>query len=240
MSAKAKIQTQPLRKTGTSTYLLSKMELSPELLEVQGYMPISTTDYNNLLNSVSREGIKDPLRGYFDSKRIFQILGGANRLQAGLESGKTDAPIEIYEGGTWNERVEFCLDDNLNRRHFTTNQKRTLIELKLKLNPANSDREIASSISVDHKTVGSVRKQLISTGEIPQLANRIGSDGKRRSSGQNVKKPISNETALTPKEEISILKKDLKGLNTQLKNIQKEIGTKETRITELQKKIGKK
>ncbi|EKO68794.1 chromosome partitioning protein ParB [Leptospira interrogans] len=233
MSAKTKASTQPLRKIGNQTYLLSKMKLSPELLEVQHLMPISTVDYNNLLNSISKDGIKDAIRGYFDSNRIFNIFSGANRHRAGLESGKLDGPIEVYEGGTWNERVEFCLDENLARRHFTTGQKRALIEFKLKLNPAYSDREIASTLSVDHKTVGATRKRLESTGEIPQLRSRIGSDGKRRTKQENL---LLNNNGLSIKKQISILKGELKTLYSQRKNLNSEIQAKEARLSILQKK----
>ncbi|EKO23674.1 MULTISPECIES: hypothetical protein [Leptospira] len=233
MSAKTKASTQPLRKIGNQTYLLSKMKLSPELLEVQHLMPISTVDYNNLLNSISKDGIKDAIRGYFDSNRIFNIFSGANRHRAGLESGKLDGPIEVYEGGTWNERVEFCLDENLARRHFTTGQKRALIEFKLKLNPVYSDREIASTLSVDHKTVGATRKRLESTGEIPQLRSRIGSDGKRRTKQENL---LLNNNGLSIKKQISILKGELKTLYSQRKNLNSEIQAKEARLSILQKK----
>ena len=44
----------------------------------------------------------------------------------------------------------------------------------------SASRQIAIGLWVDHKTVGSVRKDTESTGEIPQLDKTIGADGKVR------------------------------------------------------------
>ena len=51
---------------------------------------------------------------------------------------------------------------------------------QLKETPEKSNRLIASIFGVDDKTVGSVRKELEVTAEIPQLETSIGADGKER------------------------------------------------------------
>lgn len=43
-----------------------------------------------------------------------------------------------------------------------------------------SDRAIAAVVGVDHKTVAVLREKLVSTGEFPSSAKRIGADGKAR------------------------------------------------------------
>lgn len=55
---------------------------------------------------------------------------------------------------------------NLARRHLTREQKRQLIAEEIRARPGVSDREIARAMRCDHKTVGSVRREL--SGEIPQ------------------------------------------------------------------------
>ena len=58
------------------------------------------------------------------------------------------------------------------RRHLDGAAKRVLIEAELKDNPARSNRQVAAELGVDHKTVGSVRDEVQSIGEIPQ-SNRV-------------------------------------------------------------------
>jgi len=54
---------------------------------------------------------------------------------------------------------------NLARRHLTREQKRELIAREIGLRPDDSDRAIGRRLGADHKTVGSVRREL--SGEIP-------------------------------------------------------------------------
>jgi hypothetical protein len=67
---------------------------------------------------------------------------------------------------------------NINRRHLTTEQRRELAAKLLKTNPGQSDRAIAKLVHADHKTVGAVRDALQAGGEIPQVTERTGVDGK--------------------------------------------------------------
>lgn len=46
--------------------------------------------------------------------------------------------------------------------------------------PHVSDRQIAKGLGVSDKTVGTVRKDLEATAEIPQLKTNLGADGKER------------------------------------------------------------
>jgi hypothetical protein len=75
-----------------------------------------------------------------------------------------------------------ALSLNVHRRHLTAEQRRDLAENVVKARPEMSDRFIAKRTNVDHKTVGKIRAELESTGEIPQLKKTVGSDGKARTS----------------------------------------------------------
>ena len=69
---------------------------------------------------------------------------------------------------------------NLSRRQLDQRSKRQIIADELKENPRRSNHWIAKSLGVDDKTVASVRRDMQSTAEIPQLGYTLGSDGKFR------------------------------------------------------------
>jgi hypothetical protein len=73
----------------------------------------------------------------------------------------------------------FVLSANLHRRHLTGEQKRDLIAKVLKAKPEASNRQIATQVKADHKTVAAVRNDLESVGEIPHLEKTVGADGKQ-------------------------------------------------------------
>ncbi|RHX84735.1 chromosome partitioning protein ParB [Leptospira stimsonii] len=213
-----------LRKVGSRPYKISQMELAPELLEVQWMMPISDEDYAKLYTSISKIGVKDPLRGYFGENRKFLVLSGANRLEISTKLNFETLDIEVYEGGSRQEKIDFALGENLERRHLTNNQKRKIAEWKLRNSPEESDRVIAKKAGVDHKTVSTIRKRLESGGEIPHLEKRKGRDGKTQSSKK--KQTEHQEFPLTTKQKqalIRALKNEIISLQTQIKSKQKEI-----------------
>lgn len=74
----------------------------------------------------------------------------------------------------------FVLSANLHCRHMTAEDKRDLIAKLLRVMPDQSNRQIARIIGVSHVTVGAVRADVESTGQIDQLDKTIGKDGKAR------------------------------------------------------------
>jgi len=76
--------------------------------------------------------------------------------------------------------LTYVISANIHRRHLTAEQKRGLIAELLKATPEKSNRQIAETVKVDHKTVASVRAEKVATGEIPQLEKTTGKDGKNR------------------------------------------------------------
>jgi hypothetical protein len=91
--------------------------------------------------------------------------------EPGVDSGLTDRNADPYA---------YVISTNLRRRHLTAAQKGELIAVLLKANPERSDRAIAEIAKVDHEKVGTARKQLESTGDVPPVGKRIGRDGKAR------------------------------------------------------------
>jgi hypothetical protein len=81
---------------------------------------------------------------------------------------------------------------NVHRRHLTAEKKRDIIDTLLKRQPEQSNRTLAKTVQVDHKTVAARRSELESTGDIPQLEKTVGADGKAR------KKPIHWQQRVHP------------------------------------------
>jgi hypothetical protein len=91
-----------------------------------------------------------------------------------------DHPVTINEeaaGRPFQDHIagdpyDVALSLNVHRRHLNAEQKRDLIAKVLKAKPEQSDRQIAGLVKTDHKTVGTVRSELESTGEIPPVEGR--------------------------------------------------------------------
>jgi hypothetical protein len=113
---------------------------------------------------------------------------GAGRAAESL-LGMTDTP---YVGAPsplarrLHRRVDpydHAISADFRRRHPTVTQKREKRELIAKLlmaNPGRSDRATAAIAKVDPTTVGSVRKDLETTSEIPKLEKRVCANGQSR------------------------------------------------------------
>ena len=165
---------------GSQPILPKALEPSPELLELQSLMPISPDDRYNLEKDIIESGtVRDALKVYHDRKTgKNMILCGLNRWQIARDRGLT-VNIEVYEG-TREEFRELVINDNLNRRHFTTRQKQALIDYFLKRNPRQSNNLIAQKTRTTDKTVKARRVKLESNSEIPKFEKTIGKDGKAR------------------------------------------------------------
>lgn len=221
-------------------------EPSPELLEVQGLMPMAPEDRERLKDSIEREGVRDPIRAYREKGNAkWQILSGFNRWEIASELGLETIPLEIVEA---EDRQAYAIEDNLARRHLTTDQKRKLVAYLLKQNPEASDRQIGKMAGVSKNTSASVRADLESTGQIDQLSERTGADGKKR------RKPTPKPEAApkktggkqakpepSTKHLIADLKAEKKGLQAQKEEIEKRLSQIEKEIQKLSatKKKGK-
>jgi ParB-like chromosome segregation protein Spo0J len=116
------------------------------------------------------------------------IIDGHNRAQACRELGINDYPVEVRSGLSEADKRTLARKLNVLRRHLSREQVRQLIADQLRDTPEWADRRIGRELSVDHKTVGAVRADLGSTGEIPQLEKTVGADGKGRPAKQGRRK----------------------------------------------------
>lgn len=104
-------------------------------------------------------------------------IDGHNRAAIAHRLGIT-YPTETREVPDDEHARDLAYTLNLNRRHLTRDQKRNLIAAEITRRPDDTDRAIGRRLACDHKTVGSVRREL--SGEIPHPSL---SPAQRRRSG---------------------------------------------------------
>src|SRR5262249_31945950 len=111
----------------------------------------------------------------------YAIIDGHHRLRACEELGIKGVPTMMRSQLDPAEKRDFALALNLNRRHLSREQKREVIAAVLRQTTREwSNREIARAVGVDHKTVGSVRAELVERGEIPHDEKLIDSKGRKQ------------------------------------------------------------
>ena len=128
-------------------------------------------EFDELVADIKAHGLREPITIFED-----KILDGRNRDRACREAG-VQVVTRDFEG---DDPAAFVISANIHRRHLSAKQKSELIAKLLKANPEKSDRQIGNLIGADHKTVGAVRHEKEVTGEIPQLEETVGADGKAR------------------------------------------------------------
>jgi len=191
------------------------MDVSPELDELQEFMPISAEDRERLKKDIQAAGeIRDPIKVYYDKKGVCRILGGRNRWEIALELGWDLVPVEVYDLKPA-QRRDLAVMDNLARRHLTREQKRKIVEMVLKTDPAQSNRAVSKKTGVDDKTVGAVRRGMESGAEIPHLDKRKGSDGKEyQYSPPKEKRTAAVDPPVSPALDEAAFKSSPKGKST--------------------------
>ena len=223
-----------MEETGRQGIKAKNIFISEELQETQKLMPISSDDRERLENSIKKEGLRDPVKVYQEGNK-FYLLAGWNRLEIFKKINGEDAVIpSVILEGTKEEYKEFTINDNLERRHFTKEQKYALINYFLKKDPTQSDRHIASRTKVDKNTVSKKRKELLTRGEIHHVEKK---DSKGRRIGEKTKKNNSSRLPINKKANDTKLKARLKEINSEIKHLSKEKKDIEKKLKIATKKI---
>ena len=189
--------------TGEGLKKPEKIKIAPELEAVQDLMPMSAEDRAALRESIERDGIREPLRGY-EIGMTFYVLSGFNRLAIACElnaeateAGK-EPPFPTVKTQTIEtaDKQAFAIDENKARRQLTLPDKRRLAEWLLKRNAAKSDREIGKQAGVSKNTAAQVRKDLEARGQIDHVSKRTDSKGRKQPANKQTpsKKPPSDPT----------------------------------------------
>jgi ParB-like chromosome segregation protein Spo0J len=123
--------------------------------------PLTAEEYAALKASIAERGILVPV--VLDQHG--NIIDGHYRLQVAAELGITIYDRLITHVEDEDQARSLARVHNLTRRHLSRAQRRQLIGQEIEANPDRSDREIGRLLGVDHKTVGSVRREI--RGELP-------------------------------------------------------------------------
>jgi hypothetical protein len=132
------------------------------------YLPQMTEkDYERLKDSIRRSGGLWP--GHeIEVDEDGVILDGHHRAKACAELG-VDCPARVRTDlTTEDEKFAYIWSINMARRHLSIEQKREMVRLYLTRFPDRSNRQVAETAGLDHKTVGVVRQGMEASGEIPQ------------------------------------------------------------------------
>ena len=183
------------------------------------FPPMSEAELRELAEDIKAHGVQTEIVIWFpspDDDAAQQLLDGRNRLDAlallgllcvddehdlctnkfwnGIEKKWIDhdrlCPAHIFKrhhhGG---DPYALALSFNVHRRHLTAEQKRDLIAKLVTAAPEKSNRQIASSVKVDHKTVAAVRSEREGRGEIPHVEKRTDSKGRKQPAKKSGLKP---------------------------------------------------
>lgn len=147
---------------------------------------------NGILQPIVTVQVDDPDD---EDSVIEQVLDGRNRLEAAERAGLDIQGYEKIKVGR-SERVRynvptveadsdidpfaFVISANIRRRHLSQAQRRDLIAKLLKLAPERSDRQTATEVGVSPTTVGKVRHELESNGDVSNLDTRTDARGRKQ------------------------------------------------------------
>lgn len=147
---------------------------------VQTRKKLNPEAINDYAEVIKAGGTLDP-PVLFDDGKDFWLSAGHHRMAAYKMAGQTRMPCIVKHGSKW-DAIAFGIKDDLAHKgeRLSNADKRNAVEMVLKEKPEMSDRAVAELCGVNDKTVGRYRTNLQSTAEIPQLANRVGKDGRTR------------------------------------------------------------
>jgi hypothetical protein len=152
-------------------------------------------EFDELVGDIERRGLQFEIT-IFDGA----IIDGRNRARACAKAGIEPRYMDF--AGTEEEVPRFIISANIHRRHLKPEQRSELIKKVLGLDPARSDRAIATDLKVDKNVVSRARRQLEATGAAAPVEKRTGKDGKARKqparpdNGQDVE--LVNGTLISP------------------------------------------
>jgi hypothetical protein len=130
----------------------------------------------------------------------------------------------------------YVISANIRRRHLTAEQKRELIAKLIKSTPEKSDRAIAKTAKVDHKTVGAVRGNLEARGEVPHVATRKDAKGRRQPARKPERHKVPTESQKQVARRVTLQGPARMGA-AKAKSEMNEVARLRTRIQELEAEV---
>jgi phage N-6-adenine-methyltransferase len=143
--------------------------------EADAVPPMTPDEYDAFLVDVDTRGITTPLTVTPDGT----VLDGRHRFGAAVTLGIEYVPIFVADIEP-ESQVDYMVRQAVMRRHLTVAERKALAATLLRDAPEKSDRQVAATVGLSDKTVGTVRDELTATADIPQLTSRVGADGRTR------------------------------------------------------------
>jgi ParB-like chromosome segregation protein Spo0J len=129
-------------------------------------------ELKELADNIKKDGLLEAIMWDLDRK----ILDGRNRLKACHMAGVVPR-IHNYAG---NDPVGFVISKNIHRRNLNAAQKTDLLIKLIAMQPEASNRAIARTARVDHKTIAAARKKGEDVGNLPHVEKRTDTKGRRQ------------------------------------------------------------
>lgn len=133
--------------------------INPSVSEPYQLMPpLSEHEFAALKADIALHGVQVPI----EVDEVGEIIDGHHRFKAAMALGmRMDMlPVVVRSGLSVTEKRQRSRSMNLQRRHLTSKQKRSLIEDELRDDDGQSNLSIAQRLGVSDVTVGAVRRKL--------------------------------------------------------------------------------
>jgi hypothetical protein len=140
-----------------------------------------------MCDDIRKHGLRESIKLFVEGETV-SLIDGRNRLDAMemagkpiVKNGEIDRDVVLTEEVQANSNpYDYAVSVNIHRRHLTMEEKRELAAKLVKADPHRSNRAIAKQAKVDHKTVAAVRAEQEGRGEIPHVAKRTDTKGRRQ------------------------------------------------------------
>ena len=134
------------------------------------FPPMKDDDFDKLVADIKANGLHQPIVMYQG-----KILDGNNRYRACLLAKVKPRVTELEASDAQAQR--YVISANIHRRHLDPKTRKEILETLLKLDPTKSNRQLGEETKLDHKTVGTIRAEMVAGGEIPHQEKTVGKDG---------------------------------------------------------------
>ncbi|WP_169972841.1 ParB N-terminal domain-containing protein [Tautonia rosea] len=114
----------------------------------------------------------------FDVDGQWLLADGFHRHAAFVSQNRPKIPAQVH-AGSYNEALIFAAGANLTHGlPLRRQERRRAVEIRLRLDPERSDRQLARELGVSRDLVARVRNDLVGAGQIGPGEGRVGADGK--------------------------------------------------------------
>ena len=145
------------------------------------FPPMSKAELRGLADDIKKNGLES-LPVILQEKTGNILLDGRNRLDA-LEligGDTTQCQMIIAALNRSFDPVAYIISKNIHRRHLNVEQRQELLIALIAQQPEQSNRQIAKTIGVDHKTIGAARIKGEDVGRICHVTKRTDSKGRKQ------------------------------------------------------------